>query len=61
MLLAAITRCIRALEVCQPAFPPGSIVEMISARLLFQRRFEAEPSLREQALQTSSLVALLTK
>lgn len=61
VLLPAITRCIRALEVCQPAFPPVSIVRVITARLIFQQHFEAEPSLCEQALQTASLVALLTR
>lgn len=61
VLLPAIIRCIRALEVCQPAFPLVSIVKMITARLIFQHHFEAEPSLCEQALQTASLVALLTK
>ena len=60
VLLPAIIRCIRALEVCQPAFPPVSIVKMITARLFFQHHFEAEP-LCEQALQTASFVALLTK
>lgn len=49
-----------ALEVCQPAAPPLLIVEMITARLVFQPHFEAEPSLREQPLQTAGLVALLT-
>lgn len=52
-----------ALEVCQPAFPPLLILKMITARLIFQHHFEAEPSLREQALQAlqaASLVALLT-
>lgn len=60
MLPPAITRCIMALEVCQPAFPPLLILKMMTARLIFQLHFEAEPSLREQALQTASLVALLT-
>lgn len=60
VLPPAIIRCIMALEVCQPALPPLLILEMITARLLFQQHFEAEPSLREQALQTAGLVALFT-
>lgn len=60
VLLPAIIRCIKALEVCQPAFPPLLILKMITACLIFQHHFEAEPSLREQALQSASLVALLT-
>lgn len=34
---------------------------MITARLIFQEHFEAEPSLCEQALQAASLVALSTQ
>lgn len=60
VLPPAIIRSIMALEVCQPAFPPLLILTMITARLIFQQHFEAEPSLREQPLQTAGLVALFT-
>lgn len=59
-LLSVIVRWITALEACEPALAHRIHAEDDYPCLIFHHHFEPDASLAEQALQTASLVALLT-